>query len=100
MMKNCLGQITFSECAPCETVKTSSPKRSSEKRSLFIGSWGQDFSNQSSVEVKAISKLAPIHTAQILSYLRLAKIERGLLINFHSYALRDGIKRFSLTRQP
>ena len=49
------------------------------------------------VEVKAITKLAPIHDAQILSYLRLTKIERGLLINFHSYALKDGIKRFSLS---
>ena len=52
------------------------------------------------VEVKAVQKLAPIHEAQLLSYLRLAGIERGLLINFHSYLLRDGIKRLSLTKNP
>lgn len=50
------------------------------------------------VEVKAVQKLAPIHEAQMLSYLRLANIERGLLINFHSYRLADGIKRLSLRR--
>ena len=50
------------------------------------------------VEVKAVQKLAPIHDAQLLSYLRLANIERGLLINFHAYRLADGIKRLSLTR--
>jgi GxxExxY protein len=50
------------------------------------------------VEVKTVQKLAPIHDAQLLSYLRLANIERGLLINFHAYRLADGIKRLSLTR--
>ena len=34
------------------------------------------------VEVKTVQKLAPIHEAQLLSYLRLANIGRGLLINF------------------
>jgi GxxExxY protein len=50
------------------------------------------------VEIKTVQKLAPIHDAQLLSYLRLANIERGLLINFHSYRLVDGIRRLSLTR--
>jgi GxxExxY protein len=50
------------------------------------------------VEIKAIKKLEPVHDAQILSYLRLAEIERGLLINFHEYPLKNGIKRFSLKR--
>ena len=50
------------------------------------------------VEVKTVQKLAPIHDAQLLSYLRLANIERGLLINFQTYRLADGIKRLSLTR--
>jgi GxxExxY protein len=51
------------------------------------------------VEVKTVQKLAPIHEAQLLSYLRLANIERGLLINFHAYRLIDGIKRLSLTKK-
>jgi GxxExxY protein len=51
------------------------------------------------VEVKAVQKLGPIHDAQLLSYLRLTGIERGLLINFHAYRLADGIKRLSLTKK-
>ena len=45
------------------------------------------------VEVKAVSKLLPIHEAQLLSYLRLAGRRVGLLINFHEVHLRDGIRR-------
>ena len=50
------------------------------------------------VEVKTVQKLAPIHGPQLLTYLRLANIQRGLLINFHTYRLADGIKRLSLSR--
>jgi len=46
------------------------------------------------VELKAIEALAPIHQAQIISYLKLARKPIGLLINFHSLHLKDGIKRF------
>ena len=46
------------------------------------------------VELKAIEALAPIHQAQIISYLKLAHKLIGLLINFHSLHLKDGIKRF------
>jgi GxxExxY protein len=45
------------------------------------------------VEVKAISKLLPIHEAQLLSHLRLSDIRVGLLINFHVRRLKDGIVR-------
>jgi GxxExxY protein len=46
------------------------------------------------VELKAVEALAPIHQAQILSYLKLSGKPIGLLINFHSLHLKDGIKRF------
>ena len=46
------------------------------------------------VELKAIEALAPIHQAQIISYLKLTGEPIGLLINFHSLHLKDGIKRF------
>jgi GxxExxY protein len=46
------------------------------------------------VELKAVSALAPIHHAQLLSYLKLSGKPIGLLINFHSLRLKDGIKRF------
>jgi GxxExxY protein len=48
------------------------------------------------VEVKTVEKLLPIHTAQLLTYLRLTGIAVGLLMNFNAEALRTGIKRVSL----
>jgi len=45
------------------------------------------------VEIKAIEELAPIHEAQLLSYLRLSGMHVGLLLNFHKRVLKDGIKR-------
>lgn len=45
------------------------------------------------VEIKAIEQLAPIHDAQVLSYLRIANKRVGLLINFHTRVLKNGLKR-------
>ena len=45
------------------------------------------------VEVKAIDRLAPIHRAQLLSYLKLSGCEVGLLINFNVQTLKQGIIR-------
>ena len=45
------------------------------------------------VEIKAVEALAAIHEAQLLSYLRLTNLNVGLLINFHSRLLKDGVKR-------
>jgi len=45
------------------------------------------------VEVKAVEQLAPIHDAQLLSYLRLSGKCVGLLLNFHARVLKDGLKR-------
>jgi len=46
------------------------------------------------VELKCIEKIAPVHEAQLISYMRLSKKNVGLLINFHVRHLKDGIKRF------
>jgi GxxExxY protein len=46
------------------------------------------------VEIKAISAVAPIHDAVMLTYLRLSGTKIGLLINFHSALLKDGIHRY------
>lgn len=48
------------------------------------------------VEIKALSRLPEVSTAQILSYLKATGLKRGLLINFSSKMLRDGVKRVSL----
>jgi GxxExxY protein len=45
------------------------------------------------VEIKAVERLCPIHDAQLLSYLRIAHKQVGLLINFHNRVLKDGVKR-------
>ena len=45
------------------------------------------------VELKAVDKFMPIHTAQMISYLKLSGIKAGLLINFNVGRLIDGIKR-------
>jgi GxxExxY protein len=45
------------------------------------------------VELKAVAELAPIHTAQLIAYLKLGGHPVGLLINFNIVHLRDGIKR-------
>ena len=48
------------------------------------------------VEIKSVETLLPIHQAQTLTYMRLAKISPGLLINFNVTKLQSGIKRFVL----
>lgn len=45
------------------------------------------------VEVKAVARIAPVHLAQLLSYLRLSDRRVGLLLNFNTVHLRDGIRR-------
>jgi len=45
------------------------------------------------IEIKAIEQLAPIHDAQLLSYLRISGKSVGLLLNFHARVLKDGLKR-------
>jgi GxxExxY protein len=45
------------------------------------------------VEIKAIEQLAPIHNAQLISYLRISDMRVGLLINFHVRLLTNGVKR-------
>ena len=45
------------------------------------------------VEIKCKEALHPVDQAQLLSYLRLLDLQVGLLINFHVFVLKDGIKR-------
>ena len=46
------------------------------------------------VEIKSVERLAPIHEAQMISYLKLSGCNVGLLINFNVCTLKDGIRRF------
>ncbi|MBV8458934.1 MAG: GxxExxY protein [Acetobacteraceae bacterium] len=48
------------------------------------------------VEIKSVEQLLPIHEAQLLTYLRLSGRNIGLLMNFNTVVLKDGIRRFVL----
>jgi len=48
------------------------------------------------VEIKAVEALADIHTAQVLTYLKLSGCKIGLILNFHTIHLKNGIKRLIL----
>jgi GxxExxY protein len=45
------------------------------------------------VEIKSVENLMPVHYSQVLTYLRLTNIKLGLLINFNTVILKDGIHR-------
>jgi len=49
--------------------------------------------NQLVLELKSVEKLSDLHLAQTLTYLRLGNFKLGLLMNFNSYLLKDGLKR-------
>src|SRR4051812_49422109 len=48
------------------------------------------------LEVKSVDRLAPVHHAQLLSYMRVANLRIGLLVNFNVPVLQDGLKRMVL----
>jgi len=50
--------------------------------------------NELVVELKSVQQLQKIHEAQILTYMKLAGLNTGLLINFNELRLKNGIKRF------
>lgn len=45
------------------------------------------------VELKAVEKIQPVHEMQLLTYLRLTNLWLGLLMIFHTIALKDGVQR-------
>ena len=52
--------------------------------------------NKVLVELKSIEQVLTVHTAQVLTYLKLSNLRTGLLINFNVPLLKSGIKRLSL----
>ena len=49
--------------------------------------------NKIIIEIKSVETLAPVHSSQLMTYLRLSNIKLGLLINFNIKLLKDGIHR-------
>jgi GxxExxY protein len=52
--------------------------------------------NKIIVELKSIDRILPIHEAQLLTYMKLADVSIGLLMNFNVKYMKDGIKRMVL----
>ena len=52
------------------------------------------------LELKAVEKVLPIHEAQLMTYLRLARLPVGLILNFNVMRMTDGIVRRALTKSP
>ena len=50
------------------------------------------------IEVKCVETILPVHQAQTLTYMRLAKLPVGLLLNFRGTTLKEGIRRFFLSQ--
>lgn len=48
------------------------------------------------VELKSVSTVLPVHTSQLITYMKLAKCDLGLLLNFNVSRMKDGIKRLVL----
>jgi GxxExxY protein len=48
------------------------------------------------VEVKSVASFMPIHEAQLLSYLKLSGLRKGLLLNFNVSLLKNGIRRMQI----
>jgi len=51
------------------------------------------------VEIKSVDRLMPIHTARVLTYLRLTRARQALLINFNGVTLKEGLKSYLGVRQ-
>jgi iron complex transport system substrate-binding protein len=47
------------------------------------------------IEIKSIDRLAPVHSRQLLTYLRMAKLTVGLLMNFGAATFREGVRRIA-----
>ena len=68
--------------------------RSLAHASKFIETWGRVCSSLR----RQVDRLLPVHTAQLLTYLKLTNLPVGLLVNFNVPLLKHGIRR--LTHQP
>lgn len=49
--------------------------------------------NKVVIEIKSIEAIAPVHSAQVLTYLRFLNLKLGMVLNFNSTLMKDGIKR-------
>ena len=74
------------------------PKVPAYYKGRLLGEYRVDFLVEDTVilEIKSVTTLLPVFDAQLLTYLRIMKKRIGLLMNFNSRLLRDGVRRFVL----
>ena len=53
--------------------------------------------NKLVIELKSVDKIIPVYSAQLLTYMKLTDIDKGLLINYNVKKLSDGLRRFNLS---
>ena len=97
-----LLESAYEACLVHELLRKDLPVRSQVELPIHYGDVKLDIgyridllvSNTIIVELKTVEKILPIHEAQILSYMKLSGSNLGLLLNFNSIRLREGIRRF------
>ncbi|HEX5107218.1 MAG TPA: GxxExxY protein [Vicinamibacterales bacterium] len=64
-------------------------------KGVVVGEYRADLivENKVVVEIKSVDRLVGLHEAQLLAYMRVLGIPKGLLLNFNSEVLKDGIRR-------
>ena len=67
-------------------------------RGHVVGTYRADLvvENRVVVEIKSVEKLAGVHQAQLLAYMRVLRMPTGLLLNFYGEVLRTGVRRLSI----
>jgi len=48
------------------------------------------------LELKSVKEISPLHTSQVMTYLKLLRLKRGYLLNFNNRLMKNGIKRISI----
>src|SRR5215510_5598885 len=99
-----LLESTYEQCLAYELIQTGIPFKIQQpipvmyKQIKLDCGYRVDFlvGDRLIVELKSVEQLSKIHEAQVLTYMKLAHIRIGLLINFNVQMLKKGIKRFVL----
>lgn len=77
--------VTFVANVPIPLVYKGEPLGCAYRADLVVG-------GELLVELKSVAQILPVHSAQVLAYLRLLNLRNGLLINFNVPYLKDGVR--------
>jgi len=99
-----LLEATYEDCLCCElelkgiTYERQKPLPLTYKGRHISSKYRMDLvvASKVVVELKCVESIAPVHEAQLLTYLRLSKLRVGLILNFYVPVMRCGIRRLVL----